>query len=146
MKALFCCWRRDRRNSCTSEEYMAPSSTNPDLESVPIDQVPETRSEISLAQEVEMIQELRNSERNDVQRTRRRRRTREGRFRNPDHYPLASPAVLVYTNLTPGLGRRIPIYDDKALMVHYIFDREVERRIHLAYLCENDIKKNTPVK
>ena len=66
------------------------------------------------------------------------RRTREGQFRNPDHYRLAKPAVVVHTYLTPGLGRRIPVDDEDAVMVHFVFEREVERGANLSKKSLND--------
>jgi len=77
--------------------------------------------------------------------TKTKQSKREGQFRNPDHFHLGTPAVVVHTYLTPGLGRRIPIPDElseEAGMVHFVFEK-LEGGIYEDYEEEDDVDNDS---
>ena len=129
-KLLFC-GRIRTSGSFSSEENGTPyTSERPDTSTARRSERPQKKEKSEEKQSEETVH------------SQPRRTRKEGQFRNPDHSFLAKPAVIVYTSLTPELGRRIPVNDENAVMVHFVFDREVERRVHLAYTSEKDNKKD----
>lgn len=135
-KFLFC---NSSSESSSSEESSDVSlerevTQKEELESTQYD---EQHEEEHLEQSSTATNRKRSSRRQSIKSTgtptQEKQSRREGQFRNPDHYRLTIPAVVVHTSLTPGLGRRIPVDDENAVMVHFVFEREVERGVHLAY-------------
>lgn len=107
------------------------------IRSSPAMPLPQNESEGQLEEEVKSHQEAKTSReprdgndfassnpaRKSIQDSATKKQSKkEGQFRNPDHYFLATPAVVVHTNLTPGLGRRIPVDVEDAVMVHFVFE------------------------